>query len=331
MLTTATHDHKRGEDVRARLAVLSERPDIWAKRVRRWGELNQPLSARVELLDLYPLYQTLVGAWPLDLGVNDPGPLDAFGQRVMGWWRKALREAKLNSSWAAPDEDYEAACESFLKAALNPDRSAAFLGDLYGFVEEIAPAGALNGLVQALLRCTAPGMADLYQGCEFWDFSLVDPDNRRPVDYVARCAALGQPGSAGEQLAGWRDGRVKQRLIADLLYLRRRWPDVFADGDYEPLTINGPVGGGATLIAFVRRRQGRAVLVAAPLRVAASVRKEDLRLSPATFEGAVVRIPADLAGKRAHDVLAGGSVVLAPEMKVSSLFERTPFACLAIG
>ena len=152
MIATATHDHKRGEDVRARLAVLSEAPQRWGDGVQRWSELNATLAHRVDPLDLYPLYQTLVGAWPLDLHSDDAAGLAAFRDRVGGWWRKALREAKLNSSWAAPDEVYEGACLDFLAAALDPDRSAAFLADLTGFVDELAPAGALTGLVQALLR-----------------------------------------------------------------------------------------------------------------------------------------------------------------------------------
>ena len=250
MLTTATHDHKRGEDVRARLAVVSERPDRWAERVRRWSELNATIAGRVEPLDLYPLYQTLAGAWPLDLHPGDASGLAGFRDRVAGWWKKSLREAKLNSSWAAPDEGYEAACEAFLEAALDPGRSAAFLADLTGFVDEIAPAGALNGLVQALLRCTAPGMPDLYQGCEGWDLSLVDPDNRRPVDYATRRAALEQDASFAQLLGRWRDGGVKQRLIASVLGLRARWPEVFRHGDYTPLKIEG----GKT-IAFLRRHR----------------------------------------------------------------------------
>ena len=190
MLTTATHDHKRGEDVRARLAVISELPDQWIERTRGWSALNLGLGEPIDPGDEYMLYQTLLGAWPLDLRADDPKGLAGFRDRVAGWQQKALREAKLRSSWVLPDEAYEAVCSRFLSAALDPARSKAFLADVIEFADFIAPAGAMNGLVQAFLRCTVPGVPDLYQGAEFWDLSLVDPDNRRAVDFAARQDAL---------------------------------------------------------------------------------------------------------------------------------------------
>ena len=329
MLTTATHDHKRGEDVRARLAVISERTQAWAQRVRRWGELNAALSGGVEPLDLYPLYQTLVGAWPLDLSPSDRGGLRTFRDRVAGWWRKALREAKLNSSWAAPDESYEAACQTFLEAALDPGRSAAFLADLTGFVEEIAPAGALNGLVQALLRCTAPGMPDLYQGCEGWDLSLVDPDNRRPVDYAARQGWLGQDVDFAALLRSWRDGRVKQRLIAKLLDLRRRRPELFASGDYLPLSVEGT--GADRVFAFVRQGGEAAVLVAAPLRSAGSVSPADLVLGAEATSSTWIQLPSDIAGRPARDELVQRERPAAARLSATDMFSTVPFACWSFG
>ena len=328
MLATATHDHKRGEDVRARLAVLSERPQAWAERVAHWSELNAGSAQAVDPLDLYPLYQTLVGAWPLDLRPDDAAGLASFRDRVGGWWRKALREAKLNSSWAAPDKAYEGACLDFLATALDPGRSGAFLAELTAFVDEVAPAGALNGLAQALLRCTAPGMPDLYQGCEGWDFSLVDPDNRRPVDYAGRMAALDETASVAELLASWRDGRVKQRVIACALDVRRRSPELFTEGAYEPLRVSEAAEG--RVIAFLRRVGDQAVLVAAPLRCSDALGPEDLHLSPQAFGEGCIHLPDDVQGGAGSDVLSGGVKDLSTTMLLSEAFASAPLCLIEI-
>ena len=329
MLATATHDHKRGEDVRARLAVLSETPQRWGEGVRRWSELNAGLAGAVDPLDLYPLYQTLVGAWPLDLRPDDATGLAAFRDRVAGWWRKALREAKLNSSWTAPDEAYEDGCLAFLAAVLDPGRSSGFLADLTRFVDEIAPAGAVNGLVQALLRCTAPGMPDLYQGTEGWDFSLVDPDNRRPVDYGWRRTALDASTDLGELARNWRDGRLKQRVIAAALDLRRRWPEVFADGAYRPLQLEGADPQSA--IAFLRQAEDRAVLVAAPLRCFGAVGADDLALSRGRFQSARIALPADVKHLSGKDGLSGAELDMSTDLRPEEFFSRMPFALLELS
>lgn len=262
LLATATHDHKRGEDLRARLAVISEMPQEWDAAVREWRGLNQALRPQALAAgDEYMLYQTLLGAWPLELDPGDGAGLRMLAERVGGWWRKALREAKLHSGWAMPDEDYEAQAQGFLDALLDPARSDAFLASLYRLQSRIAPAGALNGIVQMALKCTLPGAPDIYQGTEFWDFSLVDPDNRRPVDYAARETALVEDAPLAELCRSWRDGRVKQRLLRDLLQLRRQEPALFAAGRYEPVTVTGE--GTGNILAFLRRHQGRAVLVCA--------------------------------------------------------------------
>ena len=248
---------------------------------------------------------------------------------MAGWWRKALREAKLNSSWAAPDEDYEGACEAFLAAALDGGRSAAFLADLTGFVDEIAPAGALNGLVQALLRCASPGMPDLYQGCEGWDLSLVDPDNRRPVDYRARQAWLAEETPFEALLGSWRDGRVKQRLIATVLDLRRRWPELFAEGDYAPLALEGEAAG--RVIAFLRRNGAATVLVAAPLCLGEAVSADDLALrDEATMRTRLEPLP-ELVGRRARNALTGEDITLEGGTTVGQLFKKVPLVCATVS
>lgn len=261
MLATATHDHKRGEDVRARLAAISERPEAWIAAASDW--LRHPLAAGIDPADAYQILQTLVGAWPLD-----EAQLGDFGARVAGWSLKALREAKLRSSWTAPDEAYEAACAAFIAGVLD-DRD--LRADLAGFVDRIAPAGALNGIVQSILRCTMPGVPDGYQGTDQWDFSLVDPDNRRPVDYAAR-----QPVAAfadmPAHLAAWRGGRAKQAAIAHLLGLRRAHPALFTTGALAPAMVSGERSD--RLIAFTRRTDDAALLVVLPIRSAAAVRAE---------------------------------------------------------
>ena len=239
MLTTATHDHKRGEDTRARLAVLSAMPERWRETVARWEATADPLSDGVDRGDRYMLFQALLGAWP--------GTPDArFAERIAAWQTKALREAKLRSSWEAPDEAYEARCNALAVALID---DAAFREAVDGFAREIAPAALRNSLAMVALRCTLPGVPDLYQGGEFADLSLVDPDNRAPVDYAARAAALDAPAP-------------KMRLIADLLALRRAHPGVFADGSYEPAAVHGD----AAIVAFERRHAGVTFRLAAVLR-----------------------------------------------------------------
>ena len=230
MLTTATHDHKRGEDTRARLAVLSAMPDRWRAIAAEWEAIADPLSDSVDRGDRYMLFQSLLGAWP-------DAANDSIADRIAAWQTKALREAKLRSSWEAPDEAYEARCNALAAALIADDR---FRASMTGFLAEIAPAAERNSLVQVALRCTLPGVPDLYQGNEFADLSLVDPDNRRPVDYDARRAALDAP-------------PPKLRLLTNLLDLRRRNPALFTDGSYEPADVSGH----ARLLAFERRHEGK--------------------------------------------------------------------------
>lgn len=258
LLATATHDHKRGEDVRARLAALSEIPDVWAERAKAWLRFAAPEA--VDPGDAHMLHQMIVGAWPLDLSADDGEAMAAFAERLLGWQRKALREAKLRTSWTAPNEAYEAACETYLRALLTgPD--ARFRQDCSAFVAEIAPAGAANGLTQAGLRLTLPGVPDLFQGTEFWDFSLVDPDNRRPVDYAARRAALVRDATEID----WREGARKQALVRRLLNLRREAPEVFR-APLRPVALAGRRGDQA--IAFERRTDSGGLLVVAAVRCA---------------------------------------------------------------
>ena len=251
LLATATHDHKRGEDMRARLAVLSEIPDAWQAAVQRWMRDQRALVARLPPVARRraQLYQMIVGAWPLTLSADDADGLQAFAERLAGWQQKAVREAKLQGDWTGPNEAYEAAARDFpVRRCWR--RAASFASEAANFVRRIAPAGAVNGLAQTLLRLTVPGVPDFFQGTEFWDFSLVDPDNRRPVDFVVRTAALRGGATPAALLETWRDGRVKQAVIARTLALRREGADLFARGDYRPLEATGPLA--RHVLAFLR-------------------------------------------------------------------------------
>ncbi|MBO0684701.1 MAG: malto-oligosyltrehalose synthase, partial [Candidatus Dormibacteraeota bacterium] len=232
MLTTSTHDTKRGEDVRARLAVLSEMPEAWDHAVCRWSEMNRRHRTG-ELPDRnteYLLYQTLVGAWPISFG------------RAWAYLEKATREAKVHTSWLAPAADYEEALKMFVAGAMEDPE---FLADLEEFVEPVVELGYVNSLAQKLLCLTAPGVPDIYQGAELWDLTLVDPDNRRPVDLDLRERLLGElegmgPGAAAAAWERRSEGLPKLLLVWRTLQLRARRPGLFTGGGYEPLTVSGP-------------------------------------------------------------------------------------------
>jgi len=271
MLATATHDHKRGEDVRARLAVLSELPAEWRESLRRITRLNrsrrhlvaegEPAPSRKAE---YLYYQAVLGAWPMELAPENDAAMAAFAERMEAYMIKAVREAKLQTHWARPDTAYEEGVSQFVRDTLDPRKSKAFLREMKRLVERLAPAGAINGLAQSVLKYTAPGVPDLYQGTECWDLSLVDPDNRRSVDYAARGAFLDDARRLGLEklLAGWRDGRIKLGVIAALLDARRRRPELFAQGSYEPVETQGAAG--EQLIAFSRSHAEESLLVVLP-------------------------------------------------------------------
>lgn len=271
MLATATHDHKRGEDARARLAVLSEIPRRWgrisAQWLRRWPQDQGQARA-----DRYMLLQTLVGAWPPDLppSVADT-PDDALRgwlERVAQWQEKALREAKLRTSWTEPDPAVEQAARDAVFALTQDADGRELLRGIAAFAHALAPAGMINSLSQVLLRNAAPGVPDLYQGADLWDFSLVDPDNRRPVDHALRERMLGEaqacrPGDPSH----WRDGRIKQALLAALLRTRQSHAACFESGAYFPLRASGPRA--QHVVAFIRQSGDQTVLAVAPRLCAA--------------------------------------------------------------
>ncbi len=266
---SATHDTKRGEDTRARLIVLSEMPEAWADAVDRWRALNRPhrgdgggFEAPDGVEELL-LYQTLVGACPPGGVGSEPG----FPARVREYLHKALLEAKVHTSWVNHNEPYEAAVARFVDAVLDPRRSPDFLDDLQAFVTRVAEPGYWTSLAQVLLKVASPGIPDFYQGTELWDFSLVDPDNRRPVDYETRRRLLAElnveaerdlPALAARLMAEPRDGRLKLLVTTRALSLRRAHARLFAEGDYQPLTVTGSRA--AHVVAFARTHENEAVI-----------------------------------------------------------------------
>jgi (1->4)-alpha-D-glucan 1-alpha-D-glucosylmutase len=343
MLSTSTHDTKRSEDVRSRISVLSELPREWSAAITRWSRLNrrykreangEPAPSRN---DEYLLYQILLGTWPL--GELDDESRPDFVRRIQEYMAKATREAKVHTSWINPNEAYDTAIQAFVAAILDPRRSGPFLTDFAQFQRPIARAGAVNSLGQTLLKLTVPGVPDIYQGNELWDFSLVDPDNRRPVDYRRRRRHLGsleraiegadsapdasQTDEGDEHVAtathrlrlvrrlvtGWADGRIKQYLTWQALGVRRQHPGLFKHGSYVPLAAGGPLED--HICAFLREHDEEQIVVAVP-RLTARLLSESAAgptLGPLQFradawKGTVLHLP-DRPGQRYRNVFTG--------------------------
>jgi len=336
LLATATHDHKRGEDTRARLAVLSEIPEAWERRVRKWLRLDRPRLTDLDgepapdAQDRYLFHQTVVGIWPPD-GDDPAAVAPALVDRVAAYMLKAVREAKRRSGWAAPDAAYEEALERYVRAALDPERGRAYLADVADLVASIRAPAAVNGLAQTLLKLVSPGVPDVYQGAEFWDFSLVDPDNRRPVDWAARAAALDRPAGAAELLEAWTDGRIKQRVVAGALSVRRADPGLFAAGEYLPLRTEGVHAG--RVVALMRRREGRAAIAAVP-RLTAPLLAGAPGLLPSrrAWEDTAVLLPDGEDGAGMEDALGGGRLEARDgRVPAADLFARLPVALSVRG
>ncbi|HUP69964.1 MAG TPA: malto-oligosyltrehalose synthase [Acidimicrobiales bacterium] len=305
MTTTATHDTKRGEDVRARLALLSEIPEAWVEALTRWSSYNQRYRSSLQLPDAnaeYLLYQTLVGAWPLSL------------DRALAYMEKASREAKVHTSWTDQVPVYDNALRAFVESVLGDE---AFLADVAAFVEPLVGPGRVNSLAQTLVKLTSPGVPDTYQGTELWDLSLVDPDNRRPVDFGLRRALLGQVEqvTAAEAWARADEGLPKMLVTTRALRLRRRRPESFGrSGSYEPLASTGSMA--ENVVAFVR---GGAVATVVPRLVLGLAEKGDWGDTAVTL----------LSGQW-RNVLTG-RIVAGGEVGVAELMDGFPVALLEAG
>lgn len=274
---TATHDTKRGEDIRVRISVLSEMPKLWSQRVTLWRKANQKWKVAGEQGpmptpdDEYLLYQMLIGAWPLG-GLNEQEH-EGFCARIQAYMNKAIKEAKAHTSWVNPDAEYEEATHRFVAGVLNRSEAKDFLDEFLPFQRRIAQYGIYNSLAQLLIKITAPGVPDFYQGTEFWDFNLVDPDNRRPVDYEMRRAVLASWRAGGDSVEARQalvndllthraDGRIKLWLTTEGLRYRRAHTGLFQQGEYVPLQVSGPKR--EHLFAFARIHEDRAVVVVVP-------------------------------------------------------------------
>jgi len=337
---TSTHDTKRSEDVRMRLAALSDLSAEWEQSVKRWSHMNRPQRVEVagravpDAVEEALIYQTLVGAWPLD-----EGELPEFQRRIADYLRKALREAKRRTSWISPHPAHEDAVLGFVDSLFSSSHGNRFLRDFHRFQKKLAFYGALNSLSQTLLKLTAPGVPDLYQGSELWDLSLADPDNRRPVDFARREQLLDQieqlaeqsPGRlAGELLSNWTDGRIKLFLIWRALELRRQKPALFKRGDYTPLEAVGPRR--ESVCAFARRFREDWALVVAPRLAAQLVRPERFPLGKEVWGVGSLQLP-EKAPSRWVDVLSGSTIEAslvegAPGLRLHQLFEHFPLALL---
>jgi len=306
---TSTHDTKRSEDVRARINVLSEIPGEWREKVGAWQKVNRKHRVVVDGLPVpgpneeYLIYQTLVGAWPISI------------ERLQVYLLKAIHEAKVETSWINPNARYDEAVLSFAKAVLDPTRSGQFLADFTRFQTRVATFGALNSLAQVLLKATAPGVPDFYQGTELWDLSLVDPDNRRPVDWALRRRLLDElvkeiegtqdlAGLVRSLLETREDGRVKLYLTRQTLAFRRARAALFERGEYRPLEAQGPLAG--HVCAFARVAEGEVALTVVPLHLARR-RIDDPPLGPDYWGGTRLLIQDDL-GTRFRNVLTGETV-----------------------
>ncbi len=266
MLGLSTHDTKRSEDVRARIAALSELPKEWTGAVRRWSLINRKFKTQVDgevapdSNEEFLIYQTLLGSWPLQPPTGRH--LQDYIQRVQDYMVKALHEAKVNSSWIEPNERWDEAVKTFVATLLTPDRQHRFLASFEALACRVAGLGMVNSLAQTVLKLTQPGMPDTYQGTETWDLSLVDPDNRRVVNYDHRRELLAAGGTAAEMLEHWRDGRIKLMIVQRLLQYRRSHPRLFAEGSYEPLVAEGERNDHC--IVYERRLEAENLLVVLP-------------------------------------------------------------------
>ena len=296
---TATHDTKRSEDVRARIDVLSEFPAQWTTALQRWHKWNHIHKQNANGIfapdanDEILFYQTLIGTWPFR-----EEEVPALADRLKDYMIKAVREAKVHTNWLYPNADYERAVLSFVESLLRGSQSKRFLKDFRHVFESVAPFGALNSLSQVLLKITAPGIPDFYQGTELWDFSVVDPDNRRPVDFklrmeiledLRRKAAANLPKLLSEILAHWQDGRIKFLIADRALDFRKANPELFLNGEYIPLEVSGSRR--AHICAFARRLGELWTVVAVPRLVTKFTPPGKFPLGKEAWKGTALVMP----------------------------------------
>jgi (1->4)-alpha-D-glucan 1-alpha-D-glucosylmutase len=345
MNASTTHDTKRSEDVRARINVLSEIPEAWAQQLQRWSAWNARHKATVDgqLIpdrnEEYFLYQTLLGAWPLEKDTPQN-----FESRIQDYMVKAIREAMVHTRWTRPNEAHENALHDFVSAIVSDKPSREFLADFRAFQESVAYFGMLNGLAQTLLKMTAPGVPDFFQGSELWDLRLVDPDNRQPVDFAARTQALTAAQSSSTQtpqhaarhlFANWKNGIAKLWLIRQTLQFRREHPDLFAEGAFLPADVRGPAS--ENILAFLRHHQNEWSLTVVPRwlskKAQAQHTADEPSWNPDIFRGTSIVLPGEARGSWTS-ALTGPTIKAADNsgeklLDAEALFADFPVALLA--
>ena len=339
LLATSTHDTKRGEDARARLYALSEMPQAWNDAVTRWSAMNDTLLVKTEhdrapsANDEWMFYQALAGAWPFGLDPADREGLASLADRMAAFMLKAIKEAKVHTSWTAPDKGYEEAIENFVRGALDLARSSTFLADFSKAQGRIEVAGALNSLLQTLLKLTAPGVPDIYQGAELWDLSLVDPDNRRAVDFDLRRRLIDGIAArdASDLVADWRNGAIKLSIIAKGLALRAEQPTLFTTGNYTPLSVAGSRNG--NVVAFLRSDDTRGAITIVPIRASALLGDSDRPLiEPTRWDDTHVVLDAARAGRQWRNALTGETVSATDgRLQLADALKSFPVALLVAG
>ena len=333
MNTTATHDTKRGEDARLRINMLAEIPDAWEEHYHAWHEMNlQFLTEKQGKIspdanDEYFLYQTLVGTYPVHLKPEE----ENYQERLCDYMLKAIKEAKRNTSWSDPDEAYEDAVQHFVEKILN---HAPFIASLQPFMHQVATLAAVYSLGQTVIKVMAPGIPDVYQGTEFWDLSMVDPDNRRPVNYQERTHKLEQlkkalaadPLKLVKRLRGdLLDPTIKLFTLYQALQVRKQHHDFFLKADYQPLTVTGSQS--ENLLAFVRTWQQEQIIVIVPMHIATLSLTENLPLGAACWKDTQLTATQSLEGTW-YNAFTDEKLTLDKQIPVSQVLNEFPIALL---
>ncbi|ODA67006.1 malto-oligosyltrehalose synthase [Methyloligella halotolerans] len=317
---------------------MSEVPERWSEAVSRWAEMNQGAltieneerSPTVE--DEWLFYQSLAGAWPFDLSPDDAEGMGTLSDRMTAFMLKAIREAKVRTSWTGQDQPYEDAVERFVRETLDPDAAVAFLEDFTAHHAPIALAGALYSLSQTLIKLTAPGVPDIYRGSELWELSLVDPDNRRPVDFSQLEGMLSELESVdtpADLLQRWHRGAIKLYLLEKGLRLRQEHPSLFETGEYAPLHLTGARSGNA--VAYLRDEHDFGLITIAPIRAHALLEGQKTPIVPAErWEDTAISLPGDWANKRWRNLLTGETMTATEgKMRLGEILQSFPVALLA--
>lgn len=330
MNATATHDTKRGEDMRSRINILSEMPGTWEQQVWTWNAINRQhkLSREDRLIpdknDEYFFYQTLIGAFPF----NDE-ELSEFRDRIKDYVIKAVREAKVHTAWLRPDSTYEEGYLTFVDRVLSSNE---FLEAFRPFQKKVAQYSIYNSLSQVLLKYASPGVPDLYQGCELWDFSLVDPDNRRPVDYEKRRAFLQALQLKANSdllklieslLATQEDGKIKLFLTYQLLKARKEDQKLFEQGDYQPLTVTGKFA--ENIIAFARRYEDKIAIAVAPRFLTRLIEPGKPPLGEEVWQDTRLEFPPEMSFAWKNTI---SQMHIKTNLSIGNLFQHFPVALL---